>query len=275
MGLYNSLHTQGIFQDIRRNTHNGRDLPVDITAFVVPGENKLHVALAASNPSPVQHAIAVEEIQTMSRPTIIDHVHKHGLVPEAVAHERIKSRAGKSLGISDDDGLSLSSDDLTIDLADPFTRSIFKVPVRGKYCTHLECFDLGIWLETRPPKTLAPAMACPHSESVKCGCDRKERISMVDVWDCPICGRDARPYSLQVDGFLFKVRQILERENKLNAKKLLVSPDGSWTTDGTVRIEGDNNDTDDDKSAMRKRLKTRESSRSCSAPDPPEVINLD
>jgi hypothetical protein len=268
---------QGSFHEIRRHTHHGKDLPVEVTAFVGPGENELRVTLPANDPSPSHHAIAVEEVQTLSRPSVIDYVYQHGLIPEPVAHDQIKSKARKGLDILDYDDVSLSKSELTIDLADPFTTSIFKVPVRGKHCTHLECFDLEIWLQTRLPKTVVPAMACPHSESVKCDCDRKERISMVDVWDCPICGRDARPYSLQIDGFLLSVRQTLEREKKLNAKKLLMSPDGSWTTDGTVEGEED----DDDEPATKKRLKTKESNvqsdqpRSSSAPDPAEMIVLD
>jgi hypothetical protein len=218
----------------------------------------------------------VEEVQTLNRQTILDYVQRHGMIPESLAHEHAKSRGRRGLDLPDLDGLSLSSDELTIDLADPFTKSIFKVPVRGKHCTHLECFDLDIWLQTRPPKTLIPAIACPHSELMRCDCEQTEKISRVDVWNCPICGRDASPYSLQIDGFLLKVRQSLEQEDKLNAKRLLLSPDGSWTTDGTTKGKDEDNDTDEDERTTKKRrIESNVQPKGSSAPCPSPMIILD
>jgi len=110
-----------------------------------------------------------------------------------------------------DDELSMLTGDLQINLADPFTAKIFQIPVRGQNCLHRECFDLETFLLTRNSKAKLPNQPC-----------------MVDVWKCPLCGYDARPYSLVIDDFLVSVRARLAEENKLDDKAILISADGSW-----------------------------------------------
>jgi len=51
---------------------------------------------------------------------------------------------------------------------------------------------------------------------------------MIDVWKCPLCGRDARPYSLQIDDFLASVRATLAEQDNLDVKAIWISADGSW-----------------------------------------------
>jgi hypothetical protein len=51
---------------------------------------------------------------------------------------------------------------------------------------------------------------------------------MVDVWKCPLCGKDARPYSLQIDDFLASVRTKLVEDDNLDVKAILISADGTW-----------------------------------------------
>ena len=51
---------------------------------------------------------------------------------------------------------------------------------------------------------------------------------MIDVWKCPLCGKDARSYSLQIDDFLVSVRQTLEAQGNLDAKAIWVGGDGNW-----------------------------------------------
>jgi predicted phosphoribosyltransferase len=51
---------------------------------------------------------------------------------------------------------------------------------------------------------------------------------MIDVWKCPLCGSDARPYSLQIDDFLASVRSTLAEQDNLDVKAILISADGSW-----------------------------------------------
>lgn len=48
-------------------------------------------------------------------------------------------------------------------------------------------------------------------------------------WKCPICGADARPQHLIVDGFLGEVRADLMRTGRLEgARAIKIKADGSW-----------------------------------------------
>lgn len=223
--------------EIRRHMQNGKDLPAELTPYIVPGTNDLRIAVAdAKQPTNGQFIVAVELVQTLSHSEVLTYVERHGFTRPERTLEIIKSRLS---GKADDDGILLVDKELSIDLADPFTSVMFKIPARGIACTHMECFDLETWLNTRPAK--APAK-CPHGR-VQCNCPKPSEPSNPDKWKCPICFKDARPYSLRVDGFLLEARQQLERQGKLHAKSMLVAADGTWTA--TVEDEVDDN-TDDD-----------------------------
>jgi hypothetical protein len=216
--------------DIRRRTHNGKDLPAEITSFIVRGTNVLVVAVhdAPGEQSSNRH-LAVELLETQNHSTVIDSIWARGVVPEEKTLETIKNR----LTSTADDEVSFDVPDLSIDLADPFSSTIFTIPTRGASCTHMECFDLENWLNTRPTKS---AIKCAHKQ-VKCKCDEANQPSNPDKWRCPICFKDARPYSLKIDGFLLGVRKKLAEEGKLATKSMRVKADGEWSV--VVEEEGD------------------------------------
>ncbi|KAH8742696.1 hypothetical protein F5883DRAFT_366563, partial [Diaporthe sp. PMI_573] len=92
------------------------------------------------------------------------------------------------IAVIDRSGVTVS--ELSIDLTDPFSASIFSIPAHGLACTHMECFDLETWLNTRPIK-----------QAINNG---------PQYWECHICFGDARPRSLRIDSFLVSVRKKLE-----------------------------------------------------------------
>jgi hypothetical protein len=200
--------------ELRRKNHHGKDLPVDITRLI--HLNKSNV-LTISMPKVQKYArppwffIAVEVIEILQHQQIMDMCLNHKRIPAEKTLDDIK----KSLsGSTDDDDIAVIPGDLSIDLADPFTARIFETPVRGRNCLHRECFDLETFFLTRTSKPKRPGQPC-----------------MIDVWKCPLCGLDARPYSLQVDDFLVSVRAKLAGETDfkgLDVKTILISPDGSW-----------------------------------------------
>ncbi|KAK4236488.1 zinc finger MIZ domain-containing protein 2 [Achaetomium macrosporum] len=208
--------------DIRRQTHNGKDLPTEVTDFVVCGTNTLKISIPdVQRGSTPNRFVAVEMLETLNHSTIVKSVWSEGLVPEEETLATIRKR----LEPTTDDDVCFEAPDLSIDLADPFTSTIFNVPTRGAECTHMECFDLETWLNTRPSK---PPTKCPH-KLVKCTCPNTPEPSNPDKWRCPICSKDARPYSLRIDSFLLKVRAQLEQEGKLGTKSMRVKADGSWS----------------------------------------------
>ncbi|KAG8169184.1 hypothetical protein KVR01_001933 [Diaporthe batatas] len=223
-------HFNGEKLVVRRGTHHGKDLPVELTDFVVPGLNKLKVATMQAGPTADKIArsfhLAVEVVETLTHSAVLDHVWATGVVDSAETLEKIRKRIEV---VPDEDGIAVidqsgvTASELSIDLTDPFSASIFSIPARGSACTHMECFDLGTWLNTRPIK-----------QTIKIGLPfvgtspKRLEPSEPDKWKCPICFGDARPRSLRIDSFLLGVRRQLEEQNKLETKSILVGADGTW-----------------------------------------------
>jgi hypothetical protein len=199
--------------EIRRKLHHGKDLPVDITPYLYPNNmNKHQVKVCVfgnKKQKPIDYAFSVEVVEVLHHQQIIDMCMRG---PHISAEEALKSIQDSLSGsLIDDDEISMIVGDLTINLADPFLARIYDIPVRGKSCLHRDCFDLQAFLMTRKSKPKA-----------------MQQTSMVDVWKCPLCGKDARPYSLQVDDFLVSVRDSLEKQGLLDTKAIVVSADGTW-----------------------------------------------
>ncbi|OTB09287.1 hypothetical protein M426DRAFT_18659 [Hypoxylon sp. CI-4A] len=204
---------------VMRKVHHSKDLPCEASSLVLQGNNTLqvHIPVYAALPKNQEPHIAVELIETLSHSAVLRMIGTHYHMPANVTRDIIK---GRLRGSSADDDLEMV-DSLSIDLADPFSRTLFKVPARGSSCTHLECFDLETWLNSR----LGKKLCCTGNPS--CG-NCPNEPSFVDKWKCPLCDKDARPYSLRIDQFLVEVRLQLEKENKLRTKAILVSSDGTW-----------------------------------------------
>ncbi|KAH6683351.1 hypothetical protein B0J14DRAFT_145609 [Halenospora varia] len=200
--------------EIRRKYHHGKDLPIDVTQYILgSGPNKFN-RVTITIPKWRQRMkesswfFAVEIIEVFQHKDIMETIINYQRIPLSKTLDAIK----KSLAPSDDDDdIAMVVSDLTIDLADPFTARIFNIPVRGDSCLHRECFDLETFLLTRNSKPKRPQQPC-----------------MPDVWKCPLCSKDARPYSLRVDQFLLSIRTELEHQDNLDVKAILISPDGSW-----------------------------------------------
>lgn len=209
MNINSDDHNQNILE-VRRKAHHGKDLPVDITTYIRAGDNEITISMPKLTTAIKQreYFIAVEEIEILQHNEIMNMCKKQSIPAATIVEEIKKKIAGPT---EDDDELSIVLNDLSIDLTDPFTARIFEIPVRGKYCLHRECFDLETFLLTRVSKS-----------------KRSEQPCMVDVWKCPLCSSDARPYSLQCDEFLVSVRDELQRQDNLEAKSILVSADGTW-----------------------------------------------
>ncbi|KAH6690336.1 hypothetical protein F5X68DRAFT_229669 [Plectosphaerella plurivora] len=234
---------------IRRKTHHGASQPVELTPLLQLGVNRLHVSVMHP-PKPKDNLVyfaAVELVETRSAESIREHILEHNTIPASVTSNLVAERLKPAEG---GDELMIVDNTVSIDLSDPFTMRMFKVPVRGVKCTHLECFDLDTWLETRTGKPL-----CHHRGRGMCeACRPFESLgpepTYADGWKCPICSSDARPRSLRVDLFLCHVRDQLIGMGKEGAKSISVNPDGSWVP----RIEEDlDSDDDDGPSAKRRR----------------------
>lgn len=267
---------------IRRGSHNGKDLPVELTDFVVPGKNKLKVALSkpptAFDRKDNFFYLAVEIIEAASHSGILKNIETTGRIDRDETLKKIRSRVTVA---PDDDGIAIIdrtgviARELSIDLTDPFSAKIFTIPARGATCTHMECFDLETWLTTRPIKQ---QIKCGHRDDALCTCPKRSEPSEPDKWKCPICFADARPGSLRIDSFLEDVRKQLEESNQLDTKSILVAEDGTWRPveepdDDDAGSDGDGPATHRDAAALQK---SKSSSKSASLERVPvEVIELD
>jgi hypothetical protein len=152
------------------------------------------------------YAIAIELIE------VLDHLQctqKLTLIEEPESLAAIVDSLNTA---ASDDDVAIVDPHISIDLIDPFTAQIWKIPVRGKTCTHRECFDLEAFLDSRPNKHAAV------------------RLSSADNWKCPICNKDARPQCLVLDGFLLSVSKQLRAgsDEGQEVRAIRVTADGFW-----------------------------------------------
>ncbi|KAL4937508.1 hypothetical protein BDV06DRAFT_72004 [Aspergillus oleicola] len=192
----------------RRKHHNTRDLPLDITPYLQQELNhvKIGFVLGQAEQKDFTYAMALERL-TLCNLALGKSLAQS--LPADESQKRICGRLARNPG-DEDDELSIVSDDLKINLVDPYTARLFEVPVRGAYCEHTECFDHETFLQTR---------------ILKFG----DNSPVEAFWRCPVCRQDARPQNLVVDEFLANVRKELERTNRCEgARSLQIKADGSW-----------------------------------------------
>jgi hypothetical protein len=221
--------------EIRRKSHHAKDLPVDITSYIqmsVPGQGSTnHIKISTPRSSKYNdrnnYFVAVEVIEILERHQIIDMCHQQCITASATLESVKKALAGPA---TDDDEIMMVVSDLSVSLTDPFTACVFEIPVRGSSCLHHECFDLNPFLETRKAKRIGQPMD-------------------IDVWKCPLCGGDARPYVLQIDNYFVDVRTKLANDDNLDVKAIWISADGSWRpkpNESLKRNAGNTFDDDDE-----------------------------
>ncbi|RKF63031.1 hypothetical protein OnM2_028028 [Erysiphe neolycopersici] len=203
--------------EIRRKVHHGKDLPIDITQHVlkngIDSPNKVTVSIISGSNKSNDHNyfLAVEVIEILEHSQILQMCQKINKLPASHTLEMIKKSLAPRM-VDNDDDFEMVISHISINLADPFTTCIFEIPARGKYCLHRECFDLETFLHTRISK--------PNRANQPC---------MVDVWKCPLCGSDARPWELQIDGYLESIRTELVEQGKLDiVRSIRVEPNGIW-----------------------------------------------
>ena len=215
------VKVNGSHVELRRKTHHGKDLPLDLTAHIRSGVNNITFSTLRTKDTDKKKlwAVAVEVVE------VIDQEHIEHMPAEITPEEALtiitktlaKSNGGDDTEGNGDEDLRVVDAHVSIDMTDPFTSRIFNVPVRGKACLHRECFDRDTFFETR------------KSRLKNDGGDARY-LTSPDEWKCPICGKDARPGSLIVDGFMKKVREELVKEGSVESvKAILVKADGSWS----------------------------------------------
>ncbi|KAL8785188.1 MAG: hypothetical protein Q9213_003535 [Squamulea squamosa] len=188
--------------DIRKKIHYGKDLPIDVTAAIQPGNNKFSVSIISSETvDKTEYAIGLETLQ------LVDAAGAKAMT-RALPYNEARQRVLRRLQNVDPD-IEVVNSSVVINMSDPYTSRIWDVPMRGRGCRHDQCFDLDVFLETRTSKR--PGQPCDP-----------------DQFKCPICGGDARPQSLVKDEFFEVLRAELGKKNRLDAKAIIMQQDGTW-----------------------------------------------
>ena len=262
---------------IRLNNHNLRhhydkNQAIDVGHYMNDGFNTLQLFVAATEfgSSMMKPFIGVEVVETLSHCSVLalsNLANSSAILPEETL-TTIKHRLGGFESIEEDD-ITLIVSDLTINLADPFSFRLFNIPVRGKQCTHLECFDLETWLHTRPN---SKSCLCGAIE-MRCVCPKEHLF--VGNWKCPICSGDARPHMLRIDGFLSGVRATLVANSNIDTKEITVSSNGSWKPKISPSAETNCERDEDGKIAAGQSIRPRRASKLLRHMNAIEVISLD
>ncbi|KAJ6193055.1 hypothetical protein J3E72DRAFT_389305 [Bipolaris maydis] len=208
--LYLSLN--GTRLETRKKMHQGKDLAVDVTDLLREGENILEMTVITqpSDTSHLDYLLAIEAITIISHDSIRLNCTTQNRVPAQTVLESIKQKLSGSstAAATDDDDVHIVQSNMTINLREPFSQSrLCDTPVRSKFCLHNDCFDLDVFLYSRP---------------------QKGHASVVDQWKCPICGTDARPNVLVHDGFIEHVNMALEARGLSETRQIVVLQDGEW-----------------------------------------------
>lgn len=212
---------------VRRKQHFHFDLPIELTDSLVKGKNTIKVNLPCFPQNVKQDIVyfmAVELIVTLDHDSVWD------LVTSGphISADATKNKIQRRLQRLETDEIVIKSDALTVAIADSFSSKLFDIPVRGRNCPHLECIDLQNWLASRPSK-----------KSQESG-----EPTMVDSWNCPICGLDARPSNLQVDDFFVEIKNKILESGRSNIKKIKMLADGTWTAMEEADEDGGSSDRD-------------------------------
>ena len=190
------------FIDIRRRSHFGKDLASDVTKMLRKGHNDINASILG-----LPEDCTDEWLVGLERIAVVDTAR----IKEMLTFESATSCRDRILtkSRSTNPDVEVVQSQTVLDLTDPFTSRIFDMPVRGKNCTHNQCFDLDTFLETRGT-ALKPEPCSP------------------DEFRCPICKSDVRPQMMVVDGYLVSLRSELAQRGRLDAKAVIVQENGAW-----------------------------------------------
>ncbi|KAL8729638.1 MAG: hypothetical protein Q9166_004587 [cf. Caloplaca sp. 2 TL-2023] len=188
--------------DIRKKSHYGKDLPIDVTAMIQLGRNQFSVSIIGDQTEDKsEYAIGLETIELTDTAGAKGMT---GVLPYSEARRRVMQRFQNA-----DPDIEVVNSSVVMNLCDPYTSRIWDIPMRGRTCRHDQCFDLETFFQTRGSKR--PGQPCDP-----------------DSFNCPICGEDARPKSLIKDGFFEVLREELASRGRLDAKAITMQQDGTW-----------------------------------------------
>ncbi|MCJ1374048.1 hypothetical protein MMC20_005278 [Loxospora ochrophaea] len=185
-------------QDIRRKAHHGKDLPIDLTPCIQQGINSLQIStLGRQQEEEASYSIAVEIIEVVDDATAKRTV---GKVSQLEMQEFLRQRLAR-----DSPDVQVTDGCIVVDIVDPFSLGLIQTPVRGQACSHYQCFDLDIFLQTRRGSPCSP-----------------------EQFKCPICSTDARPQCLVYDEWTASVIARVKELDRSDARCVILDHQANW-----------------------------------------------
>ncbi|CAM9892140.1 unnamed protein product [Ectocarpus sp. 6 AP-2014] len=195
-GGFQQLKQRKVFFQGQNRKLKGDCSPLDIGASCRQGENR--VELYSSDPD--KHAVLIQEalrrVKRSFKGCLDLNSHLEG---DSSEDEQIGKGAG---GDDSDDDLMATATRLS--LRCPLGLVPITCPGRGRYCKHLQCFDLNTFLSFN--KDCAGA-----------------------AWKCGVCNLPIKPEDLVVDTYLDEVVRSLEEQGLTDdAEEVEIHQDGHW-----------------------------------------------
>lgn len=239
--------------ELRRKIQWGKDLPADITNHLSAGQNVLRVVHlndgSTAQPNRPEYYISIEIFQCQDQDILKNTMFDQRYISAGESLKRIMQRLSNSDGMEDDD-LVVASSNVYIPLTCPLSFQLINIPVRGKACAHLECFDYDTFMDARPKK-------------------RPGEPPIPDSYLCPHCRGDVRPGEMVIDGWIAEhLRRVRTEHKGVDVRGVVVEMDGRWK----YRIEDKVMDDDETESECEEEL--RKMNGRTKKPEP-EIICID
>ncbi|EER00037.1 sumo ligase, putative [Perkinsus marinus ATCC 50983] len=161
-----------------------RDEPIDITACLSSHEEVNRIVVGGGS-KPEEFVLA---FVLCIRRTAEDLVKSVPILSSVECRERIRRVLNRE-GLHDDEDVEIEGskeekegNTRVLPLTCPLSMCPMVAPARGKLCTHMQCFDLEMFIGTQPKMS-----------------------AFNNRWKCGVCSRVVRPEDLVVDGFVLEV----------------------------------------------------------------------
>ncbi|RLV92711.1 E3 SUMO-protein ligase SIZ1 [Spathaspora sp. JA1] len=179
----------------------GTAKPADLTEFVkaTPSRNKIELIYSQTKEAYLAYLYIVEAI---SPETVLQTISQRPKIHKSATISRIKSQNEDA----EEEGIEVSSS--IMPLTDPVSRTKMKYPIQSIYCTHTQCFDGMIFLQTQ---------------------------LQMPTWNCPICSKQVQVNDLAISEYFEEVVSSVPED----VDSVIINVDGSWRLEEIKHEEKD------------------------------------
>uniref|UniRef100_A0A3B0MW65 MIZ/SP-RING zinc finger containing protein, putative n=1 Tax=Theileria annulata TaxID=5874 RepID=A0A3B0MW65_THEAN len=159
--------------------HKRRDNPIKVTYAMRTGENLINITSTTYTENEPLFLLVMFVCNQVTVHNIIDTLKMNHTIPYEEARDRIYSILNTKI---DDDEIVCMENTFKMDLICPVTLDKITIPTRGRFCGHIQCYDLFGYLKVM------------------------ERTSAFNMrWKCPECHLIVKPYDLVIDTYVEKL----------------------------------------------------------------------